>query len=185
MKYSNKCIRSWIAHDMEEIKRVVKLMLENDTNSMVEFEYSVCPLCPYMCKSPNFCWDAFTRSKSGKKKGKRYVDIMRVLMKAFYSNQYAYSFHFFKTEICPICDAGCPNIHAGSYCATAYLKQMSNERPMHVEYTQNYAPLSEKVSTIPLISVGGEKMCKIINRLWKIEDDKTDSEERPDCTEGQ
>lgn len=171
-QHSRKCKDAWIETDIVAINLAIELAIDTKILTIDEFTYIVCPVCPYLCNSCSFCWESYTQFRY-ENCGQNYKNIMKLLIKAFYNKTNVDTFNFFRTKICKMCKKKCKQVYLGTPCTENYLNQMKNEIPGYNKKT-NY--LTPKKAILPMVSVSGDTMLKIINKLWK-QNDKTDSEE--------
>lgn len=172
-QYSEQCKQTWIETDTTAINSAIEMAISAQIIKMDEFAYTVCPVCPYMCDSCRFCWGSFVKFRY-EDDGQSYKNIMEVLIKAFYDGTRIDIFNFFRTKICKACGSDCKQIYLGTHCTEKYLDQVKNQTPLYHKRTPY---LVSKKAIFPLVSISGNTMLDIVNRLWK-QNDKTNSKER-------
>lgn len=181
MNYSKQCKNTWIETDIAVLSSTIELAIDSRLLTMNEFTYTVCNICPYLCDTSIFCWSCFLKTRN-ENSALCYINIMKVLIEAFYNDSRVNTFNFFRTKICKACDRGCKNIYLGSVCTEKYLRQMEDRQPLN--YTSGYKPLCTipKKKVFPAVYFDGDNISEIINKLWKPNNEIT-SEERINTAE--
>ena len=174
--------------DMKKLKKIIK-KLPRDIN-MTKFSEHMCSVCPYMCDDCDFCFMLFKYNSS-----ENYEKILKNLVFAFYHGLDVSLFTYLVYAICPLCEMGCSNpSFSENDCPYDYVKQFKNYKPMlngsglqtfqgkptTVSYDHKKGVLVRKthdgrtkniIQVKPHITLNGEIMTEIVNRLWGINED--------------
>lgn len=165
--------------DIERLNQIIN-KIPKDINE-AQFSEHMCSTCPFMCENCDFCFMIF-KYNAGKEHFKK---IIKKLVLSFYYGMDVSTLTFLNYYICPICSIGCKDIYNNNDCPYDYLKQFDNYKKMFTRPELNngasnkpdykkdncaYEPMLATKSK-PYISIEGQTMIKIINNLWNINED--------------
>ena len=176
------------------LEKAVKELFKKEAVTMCDFRNTICKICPHKCRICSFCWSMFYKFKNDKVDYKAPLTVLKVLISAYYDSLYIPTFYFFKENICNICERygqGCLSVSIENACPSRYLVQMeSNEcaktdrssindeswgseyDPDDYEflggypYSGNCKSFSFVNNTKPKLSVSGDKMKILVNKLF-------------------
>ena len=176
--------------DVERLKQIIDEIPKNI--SEVKFSEHMCSVCPFMCDDCDFCFMIF-KYNAGKECFKK---IIKKLVFSFYYGIDVSTLTFLSYYICPICSVGCKDIYNNNDCPYDYLQQFDNYKSMFtkpvkapsekttIKFDQKkgvlvvkkpgnlvYEPLptaKAKPEPKPHILIEGQTMIKVINNLWGI-----------------
>lgn len=179
--------------EADNLEKTVKKLFKEETVTMNGFRNTICEICPYKCRICPFCWNMFYKLKNAKVDYRAPLAILKVLIGAHYDSLYIPTFYFLKKNICNVCERygqGCLSVSIGDACPSRYLIQMDsnedakigapsiNREPWYDNheseyeyldkhiYPNNYRPFVSISDTKPKLSVNGEKIKILVNKLF-------------------
>jgi ferredoxin len=185
-----------------DLERTVKKLFKKKTPTMADFRDKICVICPHKCTTCAFCWNMFYKFRNAKVDYNAPLAVLKVLISGYYDSIYIPTFYFLKTNICNICgkyDQACHSVSIGDACPSRYLIQMesnecarqgiSNDENMYngldtgefneYDYINGrtyssgcYNQKSFARNTKPKLSIDGEKMQKLVNKLFGISENE-------------
>ncbi len=198
MAYRKSCKKTWADSDKFLLSKTIKKLAEEET-TMFEFEYTMCSVCPMFCRSCNFCWDMFCKTK--KKDINVYIMILSKIVDSYYEGKCISDIYFLRANICKLCKNKCEKVMIGTKCVTAYLHQMKYVTPFDSVNSCNYSRISRNKNVFecddedfyygypllkdsgPSLFTEGTCMARVINKLWRLNtENETSCEERNNNT---
>ena len=175
-----------------DLERAVKKLFKKKNSTMGDFKNKICTLCPHKCTTCAFCWNMFFKFKNTLVDYTAPLTILKVLISGYYDGVYIPTFYFLKTNVCSVCaryDQACHSVSIGDACPSRYLIQMDSNESARMgneereeyggfseyDYANGrtysgdyYRPLGFTSNLKPKLSINGEKMQELVNKLFGV-----------------
>ena len=177
-----------------DLEREIKKLFKKKTPTMGDFKNKICTICPHKCTTCTFCWSMFYKFKNTLIDYNAPLTILKILISGYYDSLYIPTFYFLKENICSVCekyDQACHAVSIGDACPSRYLVQMDsnesarlgigNDEDMYGgnefseydymngrTYAGGYYNQGNSVNNLkPKLSISGEKMQELVNKLFR------------------